>query len=253
MSERIWDKYLTERDKAVFAATGFGALADWGKRPALLIIDVNYAFCDEEPKPILESIKTWRTSCGEDAWEAMPVLQKLIGVSRDKGIPVIYTTGSRRADNWDAGSWTFKAKGRPPAPALAPNARDGNDIVDEIAPGPRDIVVRKLKPSGFAGTPLQSYLQLLGCDSLIVTGTTTSGCVRATVLDAFAENFRITVVEDGCFDRTQASHAINLCDMHAKYANVRPSTEVVDYLNTLSQGMFDLPSGQGMATRIAAE
>ncbi|MDB5528458.1 MAG: hydrolase [Devosia sp.] len=253
MSERIWDKYLTERDKAVFAATGFGALADWGKRPALLIIDVNYAFCDEEPKPILESIKTWRTSCGEDAWEAMPVLQKLIGVSRDKGIPVIYTTGSRRADNWDAGSWRFKAAGRPPVPVLDASARDGNDIVDAIAPGPRDIVVRKLKPSGFAGTPLQSYLQLLGCDSLIVTGTTTSGCVRATVLDAFAENFRITVVEDGCFDRTQASHAINLCDMHAKYANVRPSTEVVDYLNTLSQGMFDLPSGQGMATRIAAE
>lgn len=253
MSERIWDKYLTERDKAVFNATGFGALAEWGKRPALLIIDVNYAFCDEEPKPILESIKKWRTSCGEDAWEAMPVLQKLIEVSRGKGVPVIYTTGSRRADNWDAGAWAFKSKGRPSAPVLDASARDGNDIVDAIAPGPRDIVVRKLKPSGFAGTPLQSYLQLLGCDSLIVTGTTTSGCVRATVLDAFAENFRITVVEDGCFDRTQASHAINLCDMHAKYANVRPSGEVVDYLDTLSQGMFELPSGQGMATRAAAE
>jgi len=254
MTERIWDKYLTERDKAVFAAGGFGALSEWGKRPALLIIDVNYAFCDEEPKPILESIKKWRTSCGEDAWEAMPVLQKLIEVCRGKGIPVIYTTGIRRADNWDSGSWSWKSKARGDAPKPEPvSDRDGNDIVDAIAPGPRDIVVRKQKPSGFAGTPLQSYLQLLGCDSLIVTGTTTSGCVRATVLDAFSQNFRLTVVEDGCFDRSQASHAINLCDMHAKYANVRPSEEVIDYLHTLSQGMFDLPSGQGMATRAAAE
>lgn len=252
MTERIWDKYLTERDKAVFAASGFGAISEWGKRPALIIIDVNYAFCDDEPKPILESIKKWRTSCGEDAWEAMPVLQKLIGICRGKGIPVIYTTGIRREDNWDAGSWSWKSKARGDAPMPQPD-RDGNDIVDAIAPGPRDIVVRKQKPSGFAGTPLQSYLQLLGCDSLIVTGTTTSGCVRATVLDAFSENFRLTVVEDGCFDRSQASHAINLCDMHAKYANVRPSEEVVEYLHTLSQGMFDLPSGKGMVNRAAAE
>lgn len=78
MTDRIWDKFLTERDKTVMAASGFGALADWCKRPALIIIDVNYAFCDEKPMPILESIKKWRTSCGEDAWDAIPVLQKLI-------------------------------------------------------------------------------------------------------------------------------------------------------------------------------
>lgn len=253
MTERIWDKFLTERDKTVLTAAGFGALADWGKRPALIIIDVNYAFCDEEPKPILESIKKWRTSCGEDAWEAMPVLQKLIAACRGKGIPVIYTTGIRRADNWDTGSWGWKSKRRTEAPVLDADGCDGNAIVDDIAPGPRDLVVLKQKPSGFAGTPLASYLQLLGCDSLIVTGTTTSGCVRATVLDAFSLNFRCTVVEDGCFDRTQASHAINLFDMHAKYANVLPSDQVIEHLDTLPQGMFDLPSGQGMTTRAAAE
>lgn len=247
-TERIWDAYLTERDKAVFAASGFGATAEWGKRPALLIIDVNYAFCDEGPRPILESIRKWRTSCGEDAWEAMPVLQRLIETCRGKGIPVIYTTGTRRADNWDSGSWSWKNSRRveEARPILTSDGRDGNEIVDAIAPGPRDIVVLKQKPSGFAGTPLQSYLQLLGCDSVIVTGTTTSGCVRATVLDAFSLNYRVTVVEDGCFDRSQASHAINLCDMHAKYANVYPSQVVIDHLNTLSQGLFDLPSGAGM-------
>ncbi|WP_196258133.1 MFS transporter [Pelagibacterium limicola] len=257
MTERIWDKYLEEEDKAVFAASGFGALAEWGKRPALLIIDVNYAFCDEKPTPILESIKKWRTSCGEYAWEAMPVLQTLIETCRGKGIPIIYTTGTQRPDKWDAGSWAWKSSRRKQeaaaaAPLLTSDGLDGNEIVAEIAPGPRDIVIHKQKPSGFAGTPLTSYLQLLGCDSVIVTGTTTSGCVRATVLDAFSLNYRVTVVEDGCFDRAQANHAINLCDMHAKYANVLPSQEVVAHLNTLSQGMYDLPSGSGMS-QVAAE
>lgn len=257
MTERVWDKYLSEEDKAVFAASGFGSLAEWGDRPALLIIDVNYAFCDEKPTPILESIKKWRTSCGEYAWEAMPVLQKLIETCRSKGIPIIYTTGTQRADKWDAGSWAWKSARRAseaamPAQPMTSDGLDGNEIVADIAPGARDIVIHKQKPSGFAGTPLASYLQLLGCDSVIVTGTTTSGCVRATVLDAFSLNYRVTVVEDGCFDRAQTNHAINLCDMHAKYANVMPSEEVVGYLNGLSQGMYDLPSGEGM-TQVAAE
>src|ERR1051326_5468548 len=91
MSEPIWNKFLTERDKAVFATSGYGARGGFGKRPALLIIDVNYAFCDERPTPILESIKRWRNSCGEDAWVAMPYLKALIDKAHAKGIPVIYT------------------------------------------------------------------------------------------------------------------------------------------------------------------
>ena len=68
-----------------------------------------------------------------------------------------------------------------------------------IAPGPRDIVIKKHKPSGFFGTNLASYLTLLGCDSVIVVGTTTSGCVRATVVDAFSLNYRVILAEEGCF------------------------------------------------------
>jgi Isochorismatase family len=92
--------------------------------------------------------------------------------------------------------------------------------VTTIAPGPRDIVIKKQKPSGFFGTNLASYLTLFGCDSLIVVGTTTSGCVRATVVDAFSLNYRVILAEEGCFDRSEASHAVSLCDMHAKYADV---------------------------------
>jgi len=77
MSERIWDKFLTERDKAVFAAGGFGARAGFGKRPALLVIDVSWAFCGERPEPILESIKRWRNSCGEEGWVALECIKSL--------------------------------------------------------------------------------------------------------------------------------------------------------------------------------
>ena len=101
----------------------------------------------------------------------------------------------------------------------------------------------KQKPSGFFGTNMASYLTLLGCDSVIVTGTTTSGCVRATVLDAFSLNYRIALAEEGCFDRSQASHAINLCDMNAKYADVVKTDEVLAFFDTLPSGMYELPSG----------
>jgi maleamate amidohydrolase len=244
MAEPIWNKFLTERDKAVFAASGYGARAGFGQRPALIIIDVNYNFCGDKPEPILESIKRWRNSCGEEAWVAIKVLRRLIDGAHAKGVPVIYTTGIRREDNWDVGSWGFKNSRTNEAPRVKKSNLDGNEIVAEIAPGPSDIVVPKQKPSGFYGTNLASYLVLLGCDSLLVTGTTTSGCVRATVLDAFSNNYRISVIEDGCFDRSQASHAINLCDMNAKYADIIGSNEAIEYMKSLPSGMFNLPSGQ---------
>ena len=133
MSEPIWNKFLTERDKAVFGTSGYGARQGFGKRPALLIIDVNYAFCDERPMPILESIKRWRNSCGEDAWVAMPYLKQLIEKAHGKGIPVIYTTGVRRDDNWDSGSWSWKNNRSDEDTASRPATNiDGNEIVAEI-------------------------------------------------------------------------------------------------------------------------
>ena len=246
MVERIWDKFLTERDKAVFQSGGFGARAGFGKKPALLVIDVNYNFCGDRPAPILESIKSYRSSCGQDAWDALPVLRKLIDACREKGVPVIYTTGEIREDGWDKGSWAWKSS-RSLEDAAAPQAResnrDGNDIMDEIAPAPQDIVIRKLKPSGFNGSAMMGFLNDLGADSVIVTGTTTSGCVRASVIDAFSLNLRTTVVEEACFDRSQASHAINLCDMHAKYADVVSAEEALEYIATIDEE-YNLPSGK---------
>ena len=247
MTERVWDKFLTERDKEVFRQGGWSAMSGGGKKPALLIIDVNYAFCGEKPLPILEAVKEWRTSCGEEAWEALPHIRTLIDKCHEKGIPVIYTTGTVRDDGWDKGSWSWKtSRGNEDTPGGAPAARtssrDGNDIRDEIAPSPQDIVIRKLKPSAFHDTPLTSFLFNLGADSLIVTGTTTSGCVRASVLDAFSNNLSTVIVEEGCFDRSQASHAINLCDMQAKYADVVKMDDALEYIESID-AEYNLPTG----------
>jgi nicotinamidase-related amidase len=251
MKPHIWDKFLTDRDKAVFSAGGFGARMGFGKRPALLVVDVNYAFCGDKPEPILESIKRWPTSCGEEAWEGVRVIKRLIEAARAKGLPVIYTTNKKRPDMWDNGSWSWKNTRQNERLRTKTNL-DPNAIVDEIAPGPRDILIQKQKPSAFYATPLQSYLTLLGCDSLLVAGATTSGCVRASVLDAFSSNYRVAVVEDACFDRSQASHAVSLCDMHAKYADIVESAEVIDFIFTLPGAMFDLPAGEPVMQNAAS-
>jgi nicotinamidase-related amidase len=243
MSEPVWNKFLTERDKAVFAAAGYGARAGFGQRPALLVIDVSYAFAGDDPdEPILESILRWRNSCGAESWVAIRQIKRLIDKAHEKELPVIYTTGVRRPDLWDSGGWANKNTRSREAPKTSKN-RDGYDIVDEIAPSPKDLVIYKQKPSGFFATPMTGYLTQLHCDSVIVTGTTTSGCVRATVLDAFSNNYRVALVEDGCFDRSEASHAITLCDMNAKYADVVKADEVLGYFDTLKPGMFELPKG----------
>ncbi len=246
MTEHVWDRFLTERDKRVFEAAGYGQRAGFGKRPAVVVIDVNYNFTGDRPEPILESIKRWPNSCGEDAWESLGYIKRLVQAARQKGLPVIYTTGDRRADGWDRGSWSWKNRRTGQWRAghdVTQTQIDGNAINHEIAPEPQDIVVKKLKPSAFHGTPLSSFLTRLQADSLIMVGTTTSGCVRASVLDAFSENYRITLAEEGCFDRSQASHAINLCDMHAKYADVVSTDECLTYIESLPDGLFELPPG----------
>ena len=245
---RIWDPYLTERDKEVFKTSGFGAKAGFGKRPALLVIDVSYGFAGDKAEPILDSIKRWSNSCGAESWDAIAVIKQLAEGFRAKKLPVLYTTGQNREDGWDVGSWAWKNTRTGESLPKATQKLDANAIVAEIAPQSQDVVIYKQKPSGFFGTNMSAYLQLLGADSVVVVGTTTSGCVRATVIDAFSQNFRVAVAEDGCFDRSQASHAINLCDMHAKYADVVPAAEVLAFIATLGDDLFpNLPKGSPVA------
>jgi maleamate amidohydrolase len=245
MTERIWDRFLTDRDKDVFANSGYGRRAGFGERPALLVIDVNYNFTGEKPEGILDSIQQWRNSCGAEGWAAVKVIADVIGVCRERGLPVLYSTNSRRPDGWDCTS--RKWKNHRALEAYEQEMR-GNRIVDEVAPQPEDIVIVKAKPSVFFGTPLLSYLMMLKVDTLIVAGVSTSGCVRATVTDAFSNNFRVTMVEDGCFDRSEASHAVSLRDLDAKYADVIHSSEVLAHLKTVPKGLFELPEGHLVST-----
>ncbi len=244
MSEtRIWDQFLTERDKEVFKASGYGVRGGFGKRPVLLVIDINYNFTGDRPEPILDSIKRWPNSCGQEGWDAVPIARRVIDSAHENGVPVIYTTGDSRADGWDRGSWSWKNSRTSGPPIKRDSNFGGNDIISELEPAPQDIVIRKLKPSGFYGTNMSAFLNLLQADTLLVTGTTTSGCVRATVIDGFSENFHVSIVEDACFDRSQASHAINLCDMNAKYADVISSAETIEFMDGLPRDLFDLPTG----------
>jgi isochorismate hydrolase len=233
-----WDDILTQRDKEVFALSGFGKKAGLGQRPALLIIDVNYNFTGDKPEPILESVKRYRTSCGEEGWEGVYKIRELLVEARKKHLPAFYTTAEENRANSNVliGGWAAKSNrtGEDRTPAW----EKANEIVAEIAPQPGDIVVRKQKPSAFFGTPLMSMLNEVHADTLIVTGTTTSGCVRASVIDAFSYNMKVTIVEECVFDRGQASHKINLFDMAMKYADVIPLTEAIDYIRGLPDNLY---------------
>jgi maleamate amidohydrolase len=238
----VWDKFLTPQDKAVLAASGYGQRAGFGTRPAVIIVDVNYAFTGDRSLPILESVKTWHNSCGQAGWNAIPPTQKLLGAARGNRIPVFYTTAANfRQDGFDSGAWKYKTtrmhEDYPEAAAHMP--ANGFEIVKEIAPQPHEFLITKYKASGFIGTPLLGFLIDLGIDTLLITGTTTSGCVRATVVDAFQQNFRVSIVEECTFDRFESSHAINLFDMQAKYCDVVGVDEAATYLAEIGPGLYD--------------
>jgi maleamate amidohydrolase len=105
-----------------------------------------------------------------------------------------------------------------------------------VAPEGKDILLPKKHPSAFFGTPLASYLIDLGVDTLVVTGCTTSGCVRGSVVDGFAYNWRITVPHDAVYDRSRVSHAVNLFDMSHKYADVMSTDETLAALGRIGEG-----------------
>jgi maleamate amidohydrolase len=234
----VWDAFLSERDRRIFGSAGYGKRAGFGQRPVVLVIDVNYNFVGDRPEPIEESVKRWRNSCGEEGWAAVESIRRLTEAARQQRIPVIYSTGmDLRSDNWDAGRWRDKNSRN--SEDVTVHAENGNTIVPPIAPQPQDLVIRKYKPSVFFGSMLAGFLADLQADSIIACGGTTSGCVRATVLDGFSLNYCMSVVEECTFDRGQASHALSLFDMQAKYADVISLEEALAFLCSLPQGLFD--------------
>lgn len=224
-----WSDFISDDDERRYAAAGFGKAVGMGARPALLIIDVQYRTVGDSPKPFFESLEDYRTSCGEVGWQAADKIRQLLELFRERDLPILYPYVAPKL-SYDGGRLGAKV------PSIMEVPERGYAFVDAIAPREQDILLPKRHPSAFFGTPLTSYLIDRQVDTLVVTGCTTSGCVRGTVVDAFALNFRVTVPSDAVYDRTPAVHQVNLFDMAQKYADVMPTAEVLERIAGVGAG-----------------
>ena len=215
-----WDGIVTAEEQRAYRAAGFGRRSGLGKRPALLIIDVQYRTVGTTPAPFWDAIKEFPTACGQVGWDAVAHIARLLALFRQNNWPVLYPYVSPK-ESFDKGRLAEKV------PALMMVAPRGYDFVAEVAPREGDVLLPKKHPSAFFGTPLASYLIDKGADTVVVTGCTTSGCVRGSVVDAFAYNFRVAVPHDAVYDRSATSHAVNLFDMSEKYADVSDTTTLL--------------------------
>jgi maleamate amidohydrolase len=199
---------------------GYGqARIEPGERPAVLVIDLQYAFTD--PEFIFGGAELIERATVNTA--------RLLKVARAAGVPVFHTVVEWRDEN-ELGLWTIKL---PPCAEITPGSRwaevDGRLWEDS------DVLLPKKWPSFFHGTPLISLLTAQQRDTVIVTGCTTSGCVRATTVDAFSYGFRTILPEDCIGDQGRDAHESNLRDVHRRYAEVTSSDEVISYLERLPQ------------------
>ncbi|RYF33044.1 MAG: isochorismatase family protein [Comamonadaceae bacterium] len=215
-----WDALVTDEDRAASAAAGFGGPTGLGQRPGLLIIDMQYRTTGTTRVPMLEAMKEFPTSCGDRAWAAADRVKPLLALFRDKGWPVLYPHVAPKVSS-ETGRLAAKVSTMWDVPAK------GYEFFAPLAPRPQDILVPKKHPSAFFGTSLVSHLVDLGVDTLVMVGCTTSGCIRASVVDAFSYNYHVVVPSDCVYDRGDVSHRINLFDMSQKYADVLPSSQLI--------------------------
>ena len=208
---------IPERELEGYKKAGFGERMGFGKKPCVIVIDMTYGFVD--PKNPL--------AYGSMGFEAVKNLKPLLAKARELRVPIIYTTGLNRLSNSQPIGISRKVRVNP-----APHE---NQIVDEIRPHPDDIVVAKGKASVFFGTTILTFLNGHSIDTLIITGATTSGCVRGTVVDAASYDYYVIVPEECVADRAEVPHKVNLFDMDMKYADVIPTMEVMRYFDSLSK------------------
>ena len=196
----------------IYDQQGFGGSAGFGNKPALLIVDFVNSFCD--PKLF----------GGGNILDAVAATRDLLAVFRAAALPVAHTRVVYADDGADAGVMARKV------PALLQLTEESphSQIVEDLIPAAGEYVVRKTAPSAFFGTNLSAWLTYKGVDTVVVTGCTTSGCVRASVVDAVSHNFVTIVAEDGVGDRALEPHRANLFDMGQKYADVLSCTQIAD-------------------------
>ena len=239
MVERVWDSFLTEQDRAHLAASPPKGRYGFGRRAAVLSVDNYRKAIGDRPEPLLDAIRTWPGSTGLAGWAALDHTVTLLAAARAAGVPVIHVTALGEEESGMPG-WGARLGGRHSSRPRTPDEEDRHrrrlDIVDQAAPLPGEVVLRKTAPSAFFGTPLAAHLVGASIDTLIVCGESVSGCVRATVVDGCSLRLHMVVVEECVYDRHEASRAVNLFDMDQKYADVLPLAEVTDWLATAVSG-----------------
>lgn len=227
----VWDDVLGDHDRAVFQKAGYGKKKGFGKKPVLFIIDVTYEFVGFKPEPVLQSIDTLRTSCGEKGWQAVPHIKRLLDIARSRNIARVYSVVKRIQKGGITDAFMTKKSFVPDIKSDLYNR--ATKIVEEIKPLEDEPVISKIAPSIFWGTELLYYLNRWGIDTCIITGTTTSGCIRASAVDAFSYGLNAVVVEEAVFDRADISHKVNLLDINSKYGDVVSVKEAEDYLKSV--------------------
>ena len=221
------DGYIPEDEIALYRDAGFGQEVGIRERPALLVIDVQYRLTGRKPRPLPDALKEYPTSCGEAGWHALPKIVRLIETFRRMQVPVLYPYVATKSPQ---GAGQFEAK----IPGLMSVPEEGNAFHEAVKPMNGDILVPKIHTSAFNGTPIISHLIGMGVDSIVLTGCTTSGCIRCSAVDASSFNFKTIVAEDAVYGRSHHSHAINLFDMACKYADVMLTERLVTFLEDIS-------------------
>ncbi len=199
---------MSESD--VYRKQGFGNSSGFGLQPALLVVDFVNGFNDPE------------LFGGGNIPQAIAHTAILLAAAREAGVPVCFTRVVYAADGSDAGVFCLKAPGL----KILTENHVSSAVVDDLTPAPGELVLRKTQPSAFFGTDLVGWLVKRRVDTLIVTGATTSGCVRATVVDAMSHNLKTIVATDCVGDRALGPHEANLFDMGQKYADLMSGADI---------------------------
>lgn len=216
--------FMPPEDLAAYEKGAFGKLMGFGEKSVVLVVDMTNAFVD--PK--------YKFAAGDAGWRAVDATRRLLAEARRVDIPVVYTKVAVSAhENPAEGSISRKVSVHDEL--MRPGA---SDIVDEIAPQHGDVVIEKRKASAFFGTLLQSVLTYWNTDTVIVTGLTTGGCIRATVVDAASYNYYVIIPEECVADRATLAHKVNLFDMHMKYADVLSVEETISHISKVKPGVM---------------
>ncbi|MFQ5961797.1 MAG: isochorismatase family protein [Candidatus Methylomirabilales bacterium] len=218
---------IPESDLAMYEKAGFGHRIGFGRRIGIVIVDMTRAFVEDR----------FALGNARRGQAALKAIQRLLSIAREVDIPIFFTKMVAFRSRTEAGRWLDVAPGIFGKPG-DPQTEEGAEIPPEIAPQPDDSVIIKAKPSAFFATQLHSMLTFHQIDTLIVTGMVTSGCVRATVDDAFAYNYRVIIPEECVADRAEVPHKVNLFDMDMISADVMPLDGVLAHLRTVDRRLY---------------